>query len=203
VWWKLERSVSNAGFQIAKCYSEHSVRTRALICILIVACVEEVTPGSAIAADFRRTFHVAGLPDTKRGQRVDLSFGADELIFEGGSGTRSTYRLPYRRVKQALLLRSERHYEKTTVTAAAATGAFGVPVGALLILKKHKMDAVVIDYENERGGRMGVVLQLDRNQKQDLTVRLKEHGVTVIDPPPDQSPPASVKKPHSKSKVQE
>jgi hypothetical protein len=85
------------------------VRIKGLIWLLSVAFLEAIPVGSAIAADFRRTFHVAGLPDTKRGQRVDVSFSADELVFEEGSRRRSGYHLPYNRIKQAVLLRSERH----------------------------------------------------------------------------------------------
>src|SRR5215471_9428022 len=157
---------------------------------------------SAIAADFRKTFHVAGLPDTKSGRRVDVSFGADDLVFEGSGRIRSEYRVPYRRIKQALLLHANRHYEKATVAAATATGALGVPFGALLILQKHKVDTVIIDFENDRGGRMGIVLQLERDQEQQLGARFREHGVSVIDPPPDPPRGASAKKADSQPKVQ-
>jgi hypothetical protein len=170
--------------------------------LLITASLATIPSPVAIAADFRKSFHIVGLPDTKRGERVDVSFGLDELVFERKSRSGLAYHLPYRRIQQALLLHADRHYEKSTAAAGAATGALGLPFGALLILQKHKVDTLVIDYQSESGGRMGIVLQLERDQEPAISARLKEHGVTVIDPPPDPSPPPSRKKNSAQPKVQ-
>lgn len=134
----------------------------------------------AIAADFPRAFHVAGIPDTKPGKRVDIILDADELVIAAG-GHAGSYRVPYSRIQQILLLPSVRNYEKTTAAAAAASGVAGIPAGALLILVKHKMATIVIDYVNERGGRMGMVLQVERSEEQDIRSRFEHHGLIVAD----------------------
>ena len=93
------------------------------------------------------------------------------------------YQVPYVRIKQILLLRANRNYEKTAFAAQVAGGAFGIPGGQLLILKNHKVDTVVVDYENERNGRMGLVVQMERGKGQELGAGLAKHGITVVDPP--------------------
>jgi hypothetical protein len=149
-----------------------------------MACSAPLPGNYMMAADFAKTFHVSGIPDAKRGTRTDISLAPDALLFEL---RRTRYEVPYVRIKQVLLLRSERHYEKTTLAAAMGTGALGVPIGTLVIMAKHKVDTIVLDYENERKGRMGVVMQLERGQGQELCRRLIGLGVTVVEPPPERA----------------
>jgi hypothetical protein len=149
---------------------------------LVVLLASSFAGKLTLAADFPRAFHVAGLPDVKRGQRVDISFAADHVVFER-AGT--SHLVPFTLVKTVLLLRAERNYEKSTITAAALTGALGVPFGALMILQKHKVDTVIVDYQNERSGRMGLVVQLERGKGQEIGSMFIKHGIAVVDPPPD------------------
>jgi hypothetical protein len=147
---------------------------------LLMASPQTLPSGAAAGRDFRRVFHVAGVPGVKRDQRLDVSVATDDLIFER-AGT--SFHVPYARMKQVLLLDATRNYEKTTAAFAAATAAFGIPVGSLLILKKHKVDTVVVDYENERRGRMGLVIQVEQGKGQEMGEMLRKHGVSVLDPP--------------------
>ena len=139
---------------------------------------------AAAGADFPKAFHVAGIPGAKRGQRVNLTLGADELLFERRN---LTYRVPYARIRQVLLLRAERNYEKSTAAAGAVTGALGVPFGMMMILNKHKVDALVVDYENERHGDMGLVVQVERGQGEEFGRVLKQHAVKVVEPPAEEA----------------
>jgi hypothetical protein len=158
------------------------MRSQLALGILLVACPWATPLGMAAGADFHRVFHVTGVPDVKRGQRLDVSIAMDELIFEHA---KTLLPIPYVRIRQVILLHAARNYEKTTAAFEAVTSAFGIPVGSLLILKKHKVDTVVVDYENERHGRMGLVVQLEKGRGQEMAEMLRKHGVSVVDPPPD------------------
>ena len=68
--------------------------------------------------------------------------------------------------------------KKSAGVAAAAT--YGV--GALLILKKHHVDTVILDYVNERGGKMGIVIQMETSQGQPFSDLLKSRGVPLVEP---------------------
>ena len=150
--------------------------------VLLLASLETVPLGVAAGPNFPRVFHVTGLPGVKRDQRLDISVATDELIFER---TGNLFRVPYARITQIVLLDATRNYEKTTAAFALATAGFGIPVGSLLILKKHKVDTVVVDYENERRGRMGLVVQMEKGKGREMADMLRIHGVSVVDPPPD------------------
>ena len=76
--------------------------------------------------------------------------------------------VPYARIKQVLLLVATRNYEKAAIAFGTATAALGIPVGSLLILKKHKVDTVVVDYENERHGRIGLVIQMEKGKGKEI-----------------------------------
>lgn len=120
-------------------------------------------------------FHLVGIPGLHRDERVDLIPGADALHFKT---KRVQYQVPYARIHQVLVLRADRRYEGRTYAAAVAT--FGV--GGLLILKKHHVDTVVLDYVNERGGKMGIVVQMERTESEQLKEILTSHTVSIVEP---------------------
>src|SRR5215472_16456965 len=70
---------------------------------------------------------------------------------------------------------------------------FGIPLGALLILKKHRVDTVVVSYTNDHGGELGLVLQMERGKGREFGNMLKTHGIVVVDPPPDNRSDANKK----------
>jgi hypothetical protein len=151
--------------------------------LLLGACLGLASVRVTADDNFPGVFHIAGVPELKSDQRVGLHLALDSLTVERA---KVTYSVPYARIKQVLLFHAARNYEKSAGTAASAsTLAIGIPVGALLMLKKHKVDTVIIDYENERHGRMGIVLQVERGQGEEVGAILKKHGVTVVDPPAD------------------
>jgi hypothetical protein len=122
-----------------------------------------------------KLFHLVGIPGLRRDERVDLTLDSEGLSFQT---KKVKYQVPYARVRQVLMLSSDRRYEGRTYAAALAT--YGV--GALLILKKHHMDTVVLDYVNERGGKMGIVLQMETSQGEVFRTLLKSRGVSIDEP---------------------
>jgi hypothetical protein len=84
-------------------------------------------------------------------------------------------------VERAQLLVSERHYPEASYVAAVAT-PFGI--GSLLILKKRQMDTLVMDFRSERGGLMGLVVQLPKGQGAVCKDFLAPRGLTLEEPPP-------------------
>ncbi len=131
--------------------------------------VEPVQPG------LQKLFHLVGIPGLRRDERVNLTLDSDALSFQ----TRKIhYQVPYARIHQVLLLSADRRYEGRTYAAAVAT--YGV--GAFMILKKHHVDTVVLDYVNERGGKMGIVLQMETSQGEVFKNLLKSHGVSIEEP---------------------
>jgi hypothetical protein len=167
--------------------------TRLVGWALLLASAPAAQLANGANAEFPRAFHVTGLPDVKRGQRVDIRFADDEVVFEHKA---TVHHAPFIRVKQVLLLHAARNYEKSTAAAAVVTGALGVPFGALMILQKHKVDSVVVDYENDRGGRMGLIVQLESGKGQEIGAMFTKHGVSVVDPPAE-APKKSKAKPDS------
>lgn len=131
-------------------------------------------------------FHIAGIPGLKRNARGDLSLTDGELVFQ--SKKKEPLVIPYKRIRSVQLLSGERYYGKTTAVAAAASAALMIPGGAFLILKKHKVDMLVVDFTNERGGRMGLVVQVPLGQGEACQRWLERFGVTVEEwePPPEQ-----------------
>lgn len=121
---------------------------------------------------------MAGIPGIKRNARGDLILTNQELIFQKGKKQRLV--LPYERIRNVQILSGKRHYGKATTGAAAAVGI----VGALLILKKRKVDTLVFDYVNERGGRMGMVLQVPLGQGASCKDWLDRFGVGAEEPEP-------------------
>src|SRR6266568_1635708 len=132
-------------------------------------CIEAAQPG------LQKLFHLVGIPGLRRDERVNLTLDSDGLLFQT---KKVRYGVPYTRIHQVLLLRADRRYEGRTYVAALAT--YGV--GALLILKKHHVDTVVLDYVNERGGKMGIVIQMETSQGEHFENLLKSRDVSVVEP---------------------
>jgi len=123
-----------------------------------------------------KSFHMAGIPRVARGARGDLILTDREMVFRQGSKDRLV--LPYERMRYVQMLSGARNYEGTTYGMAVA---FGFP-GALMILKKHKVDILIVDYLNERGGRMGLVMQVELRHGSTCKDWLTRFGVTVEEP---------------------
>jgi hypothetical protein len=132
-------------------------------------CKEAAQPG------LKKLFHLVGIPGLERDERVNLSLDSEGLVFQ----TKTVkYQVPYARIHRVLVLSADRRYEGRTYAAALAT--YGV--GALLILKKHHVDTVVLDYVNERGGKMGIVLQMEISQGEVFKNQLKRLDISVEEP---------------------
>ncbi|MEW6209625.1 MAG: hypothetical protein AB1631_14755 [Acidobacteriota bacterium] len=123
-----------------------------------------------------KVFHIAGIPGVPRNSRGDLILTSGDLIFQQGKKQRVS--VPLTRIKKALFVSGERHYERATYAAAVAT--FGI--GAILITKKHKVDTFILDYTNERGGLMGMVLQTEIKDGSKCREWLSRFGVQVEEP---------------------
>jgi hypothetical protein len=131
------------------------------------------------ASTFQNLFHLAGIPGVRGEARVDMIPNANELVFQ----TRKVkYEVPYTRIRQVILLHSDRRYEGRTYLAAVVTP---YAVGSLFILKKHHMDTAVLDYVNERGGKMGIVLQMETAQGDQFKQLLTSKGIVVSEPEGD------------------
>ncbi|HTP85925.1 MAG TPA: hypothetical protein VMJ34_03215 [Bryobacteraceae bacterium] len=149
------------------------------VLVMVAALAACLGAGNGSAAEnepnLRRLFHLVGVPDVPRDARIDLEEGADALIFRT---KKVSYQVPFVRLRRVLLLRANRRYEGATYAAAVAT--FGV--GGLLILKKHPVDTAVLDYVNERNGKMGIVVQMERAQGELFSDLLKRKGIPVNEP---------------------
>jgi len=124
----------------------------------------------------RKVFHVAGIPGLRRNERGDLILKTLHLSFS--KGKKEAVIIPYDRIRQAQLLSGERHYPKATYAAAVTT--FGI--GALLIMHKRQVDTLIMDYTNERGGLMGLVLQLPKGTGDQCKELLVSRGVKLVEP---------------------
>jgi len=131
--------------------------------------IESAQPG------LEKLFHLAGIPGLRRDERVNLSLTPDGLLFET---KKVHYQVPYVQIHQILVLQADRRYEGRTYAAAVAT--YGI--GSLLILKKHHVDTVVLDYVNERGGKMGIVVQMEVSQGEHFKDLLKGRNLPLVEP---------------------
>jgi len=125
-----------------------------------------------------KTFHIAGIPGLKRNARGDLILNSRELIFK--QDKKQSLIVPFERIRRLQVLSGERHYGKTTAVAYIAGGA----PGTLLLLKKRKVDTVVFDYVNERGGLMGMVIQVPENRGIECKNWMARYGAVTEKPQP-------------------
>lgn len=126
----------------------------------------------------RRVFHIAGIPGVKRNGRGDLVLSTRTLTFF--KDDREVLVIPYSRIQHLHVAPADREYAKATYAAVLAAGA----PGALLLLKKRHVDALAIDFENERGGRMSAVIQVSRGDGARCTEWLAHRGIKVEGPSP-------------------
>lgn len=147
-----------------------------IIAALLVASSFSDTGNCAASSQpvFQNLFHLVGIPGLRRDARVNLTGNSDGILFQS---KKIEYEVPYAHIHQVLLLSADRRYEGRTYAAALAT--YGI--GSLLILKKHHVDTVVLDYVNERGGKMGIVVQMETSQGEQLSSLLKSRGVSVVE----------------------
>jgi len=162
-------------------FSNSSLRFSPAKCLFIAALLvfcSFPSPGHCIAdgqPGFQKLFHLVGIPGLRRDERVDLATNSDGLSFQT---KKVKYQVPYARIHQVLLLRADRRYEGRTYAATLAT--YGI--GSLFILKKHHVDTVVLDYVNERGGKMGIVIQMETSQGDQFKNLLNGRGVPIVEP---------------------
>jgi hypothetical protein len=97
------------------------------------------------------------------------------------------YQVPYARIHRILIINADRRYEGGTYLAALAT--YGV--GSLFILKKHHVDTVVLDYSNEHGGKMGIVVQMEPAQAEQFKTLMKSRGAPLEVPSDLPEPPVT------------
>lgn len=160
------------------CDSFSVSNAKLLILAILLALVFLPNPARCVTTEspeFPRLFHLVGIPGVQRDQRVDLATNSEGLLFKT---KKIQYQVPYGRIHQVLLLRADRRYEGRTYAAALVT--YGV--GALFILKKHHVDTLILDYVNERGGKMGIVVQMEPSQGEHLQEVLSQKGVSVTQP---------------------
>jgi hypothetical protein len=132
----------------------------------------------------RKIFHLVGVPGLKRDARSDLILSEREIVFQ--KGKKQLLALPYDRIHRVQWFSGERDYAKEAVIATAFVGTPGL----LLFLKKSKVDTLVLDYLNERGGLMGIVIQIPQKQGASCKDWLARFQVVVEEPiPPPAAPP--------------
>lgn len=127
----------------------------------------------------KKVFHITGAPGIPRNERLDLVLSTESLVLQRGA-KKLVLSVPFSSIRRIQLLRGERHYPGATYAAAVAGGF----AGALLILKKRKVDMIVVDYVNERGGAMGLVLQTPLFTGAQCRRWLEKSGLQVEEPPP-------------------
>lgn len=135
---------------------------------------------SVVAGDnltLSKAFHITGISGVKRNGRGDLIFTGSSVIFLQDKVQKLI--LPYERLRRVQLMRAERHYGKSGVAAGAASPIAGM----IVMLKKRKVDTLVFDFTNEKGGLMGAVLQVDDKDGERCKEWLERFGVKVEEPP--------------------
>jgi hypothetical protein len=121
-------------------------------------------------------FHIVGIPAIRRNKKIDLSITTHEIDFlEGG---KRVYQIPFERVVRVQMNLEKRDYAKTTYAAVLALGA----PGALMLAYKRTVDALVINYKNERNGTMEMVIQVSKGMGTPCLERLAAGGIAVGPP---------------------
>jgi hypothetical protein len=121
-------------------------------------------------------FHIVGIPAIRRNKKIDLSITTKDMEFlEGG---RRVYQIPFERIERVQMNLEKRDYAKTTYAAVVALGA----PGAVVLAYKRSVDALVINYRNERNGTMEMVIQVSKGMGTPCLERLAAGGVPVGPP---------------------
>jgi hypothetical protein len=133
-------------------------------------------PDQSEVLKLRKIFHIAGIPGIRRNARGDMTLSTRTLVY--WRNDKESVIVPYERIHRIQLQPTSREYAKTTYALVLAAGA----PGALMLLKKRKMDAFSVDFDNERGGRMAMVLQVPRGDGARCKQWLSRFGVRVEEP---------------------
>jgi hypothetical protein len=121
----------------------------------------------------RDAFHVIGVPFLRRNNKCHLSVTTKYIFFS--TDDKRLYKIPVDRIQRVQMISADRYYAKTTY---ALVVAFGAP-GALMLAKKRKVDALAIDYTNERGGAMKLVVQVPQGMGTPCLERLAFGGIAI------------------------
>lgn len=125
-----------------------------------------------------KAFHIVGAPGVKRNRRVDLDLTAQSLIVRQQDQERLN--VPFTRLRRLQVLNGKRTYAKATYAAV-----LGLGLGGLLVLNKNKpVDTLVFDFMNERGGEMGLILQVPQGRGADCIQWLRRYGIPAEEPDP-------------------
>ncbi len=143
-----------------------------------------IEPDQVVITD---AFHIVGIPTVKRNGRVDVQFGPNGLRFTHDQ--KEVLLVQYSRVTRMQILQGNRTYAKATYAAVLAVGLPGL----FVLNKKNPVDTLVIDYVNERGGQMGLVVQVPLGKGGECREQLEHHQVTVEEPMPLTETPAESK----------
>lgn len=128
---------------------------------------------SSETLNIRKAFHIAGVPGVKRNRRGDLVFSAKTLTFL--THDREALVVPYQRIRSVAVIDATREYAKAAYAAVVSFGA----AGALLLLQEHHVDALVIDFDNERGGHMLALFEVPKKDGIRCREWLARAGVQV------------------------
>jgi hypothetical protein len=118
-------------------------------------------------------FHIVGIPAIRRNKKIDLSITTKAMEFSEGG--RRVYQIPFERIERVQMNLEKRDYAKTTYAAVLALGA----PGALVLAYKRTVDALVINYRNERNGTMEMVVQVSKGMGTPCLERLAAGGIPV------------------------
>jgi hypothetical protein len=124
-------------------------------------------------------FHIVGIPAMKRNKKFDLEVTTRDMIFSEGG--KRVYRIPFERMERVQMNPTKREYAKATYAAVLVLGA---PGAAVLAIKKD-VDALIINYRNEKGGLMEMVIQVPHGMGTPCLDRLARGGVPIG--PPDET----------------
>jgi hypothetical protein len=133
------------------------------------------SPAPEISIPFvvRDGFHVIGIPSLRRNSKVHLSVSTKYIFFS--TDDRRLYKIPIDRIDRVEMVGAERYYAKTTYGLVVAFG----PAGALMLAKKRKVDSLIIDYRNEKGGWMKLVMQVPQGMGTPCLERLAFGGISI------------------------
>lgn len=138
---------------------------------------------------FAKAFHIVGIPGVKRNARVDIHFASDRLLIT--KQEKNLLAVPFSRMTRVQVLDSTRMYAKTTYAAVLAAGLPGL----LLMAKKKRVDSLLIDYVNERGGQMAIIVQIPSGQGNACRDWLRKRAIAVDNDPDQPVAPSPSQKP--------
>ena len=127
-------------------------------------------PAEAGKLSVSGVFHIVGVPGLKRNAHGNLVVTTTDLTFL--KDNKPLLVVPYARIERVEVISGERHYGKTTAAAVAVS-----PLGAFLIFAKRHVDTMVVEYLNERNGKMALVLHLPEHEGVHCQEWMARYGV--------------------------